>query len=71
MTESTESAPEATTSQGRPEAFSKCGCLKGELRGGIVTIITVNEACDHKMPETEIPLAAAKDVSQILDLLSR
>ena len=59
------------TTPSKPTAFSKCGCLKGELYGGTITLTTINKACDHQMEDTDIPLAAAKDVAHILAALGR
>lgn len=55
----------------KSSAFSKCGCLRGDVYNGVVTLTTVNQACDHKMPDTDIPLAAASDVAYILAALGR
>ena len=54
---------------GLPEAFSKCGCLRGELKDGIITITKVNPACNHNIQTTHIPKGAAKDVASILKSL--
>lgn len=53
---------------GGPTAFSTCGCLRGDMVGGTITLTQVKKDCGNSIGDTPlvIPAGAARDVLAIL-----
>ncbi len=59
------------TKSNRVDAYSDCGCLRGELVGSRIEIKKVNEKCNHNLDLSNMSKGEAREVGQILMALSR